>query len=151
MAKMASGKPVNAVVIVDSTTGLPTGSASTPSVVTTVPATTGGLAVYRLISLGTTNANFAKAMPGQVYAIYVNNANAAIRYLKLYNKATSPVVGTDVPVLTLPIPATGFINPNFLSGIAFSAGIAFALTTGIADSDTGAVSANEHIVHIAYK
>jgi hypothetical protein len=38
-----------------------------------------------------------KASAGQVYSLFVSNINAAVRYLKLYNKASAPTVGTDVP------------------------------------------------------
>lgn len=109
-----------------------------------------GCAISRTISAATTNATSVKASAGVVQAIYVNNANAAVRYLKLYNKASAPTVGTDTPVATFAIPASGAINPQFFGGLNFDTGIAFALTTGIADSDTAAVSANEHVVHISY-
>ena len=77
--------------------------------------------------------------------------NAAIRYLKFYNKASAPTVGTDVPVITIPIPAGGAINIPFgTTGHRFATGIALAITTGAADSDTGAVAANEIKVATAY-
>lgn len=118
------------------------------------PAASGGLSASKTVSAASTNATSVKGSAGQVYSIAVSSINAAARYLKLYNKATAPTVGTDVPVLTLVIPGNaagaGFVW-NIDKGIAFSSGIAFALTTGIADSDTGAVSANEHAVNILYK
>jgi hypothetical protein len=84
----------------------------------------------------------------------VYNLNASPRYLKFYNKATAPTVGTDTPVATEIIPGNtagaGFIV-NIPDGLAFSTGIAFALTTGLADNDTGAVAANEIIVNLGYK
>ncbi len=118
---------------------------------TLAAATSGGTSISRTISAGSTNATVVKASAGQVYAVHVNNANAALRYLKLYNKATAPTVGSDTPVVTLQIPIGGVADLRVLNGAAFSAGISFALTTGLADSDTGAVSANEHIVNIFYK
>ena len=101
---------------------------------------------FRLISAASTNATSLKASAGTLYMIYAANLNAAVRYLKLYNKASSPTVGTDTPVATLPIPASttgaGFAL-DFGPGFDFATGIAYALTTGAADSDTGAVAANE--------
>lgn len=95
-------------------------------------------------SAATTNATSVKTSAGTLYNVSASNTNAAARYLKLYNKASAPVVGTDVPVLILLLPAGASIDHDFgLVGHRFTTGIALALTTGIADSDTGAVAANE--------
>lgn len=117
--------------------------------------TAGGCTPAKLISAATTNATSVKASAGQLYALQVINLNAATRYLKLYNKATAPTVGTDVPVQTLPIPPNsttggGFVLPVPV-GMEFTTGIAFALTTGVADADVGAVAANEIIVNYCTK
>jgi hypothetical protein len=103
-------------------------------------------------SAATTNARTIKATAGTVYNIVASNANAAVRYLKLYNTATAPTVGTTVPVLTIAIPAAGTTPPiNFgAMGHRFSTGISMALTTGVADSDTAAVAANEIKVVTSY-
>lgn len=107
----------------------------------------------RLISAASTNATSLKASAGQLGFIYAINLNAAVRYLKLYNKASAPTVGTDTPIATLPIPASatgaGFMIP-IPGGVNFTTGIAYALTTGVADSDTGAVAANEILLFLGY-
>ncbi|MFZ5789772.1 MAG: hypothetical protein ACOY3L_03640 [Pseudomonadota bacterium] len=119
------------------------------------PQTANGLSIARVLSAASTNATSVKAGAGQVYAIYAHNTNAAVRHLKLYDKAAAPTVGTDTPVLTLPIPGNlqgaGFVLDTGGMGIAFASGIALALTTGVADSDTGAVAANEIVVNLLYK
>lgn len=95
-------------------------------------------------SAATTNATSIKASPGTLWSVVANNTNAAIRYLKLYNKASAPVVGTDVPVLTLHLPiSNNAAVPIGSNGIRFSAGIAIALTVSPGDSATDAVAANE--------
>lgn len=114
------------------------------------PGTSGGLTISRVISAASTNATSVKGSAGQVYGWYLFNANAATRYLKLYNKASAPTVGTDTPVLTIPIPGGSAANVEFTNGIPFATGIALALTTGVADSDTGAVAANEIVVNLLY-
>jgi hypothetical protein len=120
-----------------------------------IPGTSGGLSASKTISAASTNATSVKGSAGQVYSIYAHNLNAAVRYLKLYNKASAPTVGTDTPLLTLPIPGNtagaGFVLDTGGMGIAFSTGIAFALTTGVADADTGAVAANDIVANILYK
>lgn len=104
---------------------------------------------FRLISAASTNATSLKASAGTLYSLTAFNLNAAVRYLKLYNKASAPTVGTDTPVATFAIPASttgaGFAI-SFPLGFDFSTGIAYATTTGAADSDTGGVAANEIFV-----
>lgn len=110
----------------------------------------GGALYTKLIAAGTTNGTLVKSAAGTIYSIIVNNQNAAVRYLKLYNKATAPTVGTDTPVMTLALQASRTETFEFPKGLAFATGIGFGLTTGVADNDTGAVTANEHVVNIAY-
>lgn len=103
------------------------------------------------ISAASTNATSLKASAGVVYAIQAFNINAAIRYLKLYNKASAPTVGSDTPVKVLAIPpGSGFVLSFGPSGVSFTTGIAWALTTGITNADTGAVAASEILVNIDY-
>lgn len=110
-----------------------------------------GATPYKLVSTASTNATSVKGSAGIVYAIAAFNINAAARFLKLYNKATAPTVGTDTPVHTFLIPGSttgaGFVLP-VPGGITFNLGIALALTTGMADSDTGAVGAADVVVNL---
>jgi len=118
-----------------------------------MPQVTGGNGpeVKRLIGAASTNATVAKAGPGRLFGWSASNINAAVRYLKVYNTATAPTVGTTVPVLTIALPIGGTASHDLGDGIVFPAGISFALTTGVADADTGAVSADEHAVHLFYR
>lgn len=112
-----------------------------------------GWTPHRLISAASTNATSVKASAGQVGFIYAANLNAAVRYLKLYNKASAPTVGSDTPIATLPIPASTTGNGFTLAipaGVNFVTGIAYALTTGAVDADTGAVAANEIFIFMGY-
>lgn len=136
-------------VIVASNEGALAAGTSTIGGVMPRTTTTGGATPYRLISAATTNATVVKASAGQVYSLSLQNINAAIRYLKLYNKATTPDE-TDVPVATISIPATGLRDISWPTGLAFSAGIAFRLVTELADNGTTAVAAAEQIVNMGY-
>ena len=124
---------------------------TTPWLVTSSPGTSGGYLISRRISTASTNAVSAKASAGQVYGYYIYNDSNQTRYVKLYNKASAPTVGTDIPVMTIPIPGGSAANVDFSNGIAFATGIAFAMTTGMADTDTGAVAANEVVLNLFYK
>lgn len=102
-------------------------------------------------STATTNATLVKASAGTLYNISASNVGAATAYLKLYNKATAPTVGTDVPVLTIPIPASGVASlPIGAIGHRFATGIGLAITGAAADSDTTAVAAAQVKVLTAY-
>lgn len=99
--------------------------------------------VSRILSAAaSTNATVARASPGRAIGASGHNANAAARYLKLYDKATAPTVGTDTPVATIYLPATASFDID-LHGLMFRTGIAYALTTGGADNDTGALTAGD--------
>lgn len=100
------------------------------------------------ISAASTNATNSKGSAGILHDISVNNINAAVRYLKLYDKSTAPTVGTDTPKRVIAIPAGASIN--LVLDIEFTSGIGWALTTGIANADTGAVAANEHVVGLSW-
>jgi len=112
--------------------------------------TSGGPSIHRRISDASTNAQSVKATPGQIWEIVATNSNGSVRYLKLYDKASAPTVGTDVPKCTYMLPAGGGVHLKFVRGVPFTIGIASAMTTGAADSDTAAVAANEVIIHIHY-
>lgn len=107
--------------------------------------------VARLLSAAaSTNATSVKASAGDVFKIIGVNANAAARYLKLYNKASSPTVGTDVPVATIYLPPSGVGGGIFefdfgAQPLYFGTGIAYALTTAAADADTGALTSGDVI------
>lgn len=91
-------------------------------------------------SAATTNPTVAKASAGSLFFVNGFNSSATVTYLKFYNKATAPTVGTDTPVLTLALPATSAFVYD-LSGFAFATGIAYGLTTDAADAGTTAVAA----------
>ena len=102
-------------------------------------------------SAATTNPVLVKGSAGTLFGIVASNVGAAVAYLKLYNKATAPSVGTDVPVLTIPIPAGGVIPIQFGTlGHRFALGIGIGITAGLADNDTAAVAAAQVKVLTTY-
>ena len=128
---------------------------TTPWLVSEQAKTAGGATPYKLVSAASTNATSVKGSAGQIYMITASNVNASARYLKLYNKASVPTVGTDTPVHTFIIPGNtagaGTNIPVPDCGIEFTTGIAFALTTEATDVGSTGVAANEIVVNLAYK
>lgn len=98
-----------------------------------------------------------KASAGQLYELYLYNATAAPLYVKLYNATVASVtVGTTTPAMTIPVPANNDLDGagvvrNWPTGLVFDTAITIACTTGLADNDTGAPSANAMIVSGSYK
>lgn len=117
--------------------------------------TAGGYTPAQLISAASTNATSVKGSAGTIGYLMCSNTNASPRYLKIYNKATAPTVGTDTPVHTFLIPGNSTNGAGFVislppQGISLGTGIAFALTTGVAVADTAAVAANEIVVNYGW-
>lgn len=139
----------------DASTSAPVTVQNTPSVsisgtpaVTNTPATP-TTDMYN--SAASNNARSIKAAAGTVYSLKASNANAAARFLKLYNKASAPTVGTDVPVLTIPIPATSFVDLDFGAlGERFATGIAMAITGAMGDADNTAIAASDVKTNLTY-
>jgi len=101
-----------------------------------------GMSVKRLVSAAASvNATIVKASGGRVYKITGQNAAAAVRYIKLYNKATAPAE-TDTPVATFNVAASLPFDIDFGDiGLHFPAGIGYRLTNLNADADTTALTA----------
>lgn len=102
-------------------------------------------------SAATTNATSIKASAGTVFGIICNNNGAAVAFVKFYNKASAPTVGTDVPVFWIAVPAGGQAEFNCGAyGHQFGTGIALAITNLVADTDTTAVAASQVKVATSY-
>lgn len=112
----------------------------------------GGSKTYRKVAANDTNADVIKAAPGKVHGWHLVNKSAATRYVKLYDKATTPVVGTDTPAITVQIPANSAETFNLgNNGPQFDTGIGVGIVTGAADSDTTAPTAGDVIAQIFYR
>lgn len=114
----------------------------------------GKSAPYKLISTASTNSNLILNSSAQVPLISAIGLTSTVRFLKIYDKATAPVVGTDSPVLTIPVPANtqgaGVVMSFGSVPLYFQNGLGIAITSGSADNDTGAVGAGDVIVNLSY-
>lgn len=104
---------------------------------------------YFLNSAATTNGNLILTGTSGLQAFYATNEGATVAYVKLYNKATAPTVGTDVPEMIIPVPAAasgvpGVANPRIgFSGFRFALGLGIAITGAAVYTDTTAVAAGQ--------
>lgn len=90
-----------------------------------------------VVSTASTNASNQKSSAGNLFELSVSNPTATAVAVKLYNKATPPTVGTDVPILTIPIAAGAIVSLSFGQlGKRFATGISLAITAAVAATDT---------------
>lgn len=102
-------------------------------------------------SAASTNATSVKATAGTVFNVAAFNNGASAAYIKLYNKASAPTVGTDTPVIVIKVnPGENAIQNLGVYGHRFLTGIALAITGAAADNDTTAVAASQVKVITAY-
>jgi hypothetical protein len=130
-------------------------SLTNPMAVRIAPMAADGATIFRSIDIDESEEE-VKATAGCVYGVWFSNMATSTRFLKFYNATAANVtVGTTTPVLTLAMPgnASDDVSGVFSipQGINFSTAICVAATTGIADNDTGAPSANDCIVNVFYK
>jgi len=84
----------------------------------------------------------------------VNNKNAGVLYVKLYDKVSAATVGTDTPKLTIGCGVTATVGAEtfeFEEGVLFESGLSLGATTAAAVSDTGAPGANDCLVTLFYE
>ena len=104
---------------------------------------------YILNSLATTNIALILTGTSGLHAFYATNTGATAAFVKLYNKATAPVLATDVPAMIIPIAAAagGFPGVATLpighNGFRFALGLGIAITGAVGDTDTTAVAAGQ--------
>ena len=104
---------------------------------------------YFLNSAATTNGALILAGTSNVSSFYATNEGATAAYIKLYNKATAPTVGTDVPEMTIPVPAAVSGVPGVATipigfhGFRFALGLGIAITRNAVHTDTTAIGAGE--------
>jgi hypothetical protein len=136
--------------------GAPRMTLDRKQIVTTQPHTKGGVSVFKSLDLDETEED-VKTSAGQVYGFYVVNRVTSPRYLRFYNATAANVtVGTTAHLAgPFEIPANASDHTamilNFPHGIEFDTAISVAVTTGLADNDTGAPGANDVMINVFYK
>lgn len=101
----------------------------------------------------TTNITLVKGSGARIVGGYLRNRAAAEKYVKIYDKATAPVLASDVPKLTLGIPAAGYIGLGDIVGqygLKLVNGFGYAITGAYADTDATAVVASDVDVNFIY-
>lgn len=110
---------------------------------------------FHLISNASNNARVVRGGPGFVAALWATNTNAAIRFLKFFDVAINPIPATDQPIFVCGIPGGAAAGAGgalaIPGGLRFGRGIGFALVTGAADFNDGAVAAGEIVISFVFQ
>lgn len=115
------------------------------------PATVHGLKSTKIISAASTNATLVEAGHHQVFGWHFYNNTASVKCVKLFNKATAPTPGTDVPVELIVLPPNG--GHDLWSDVPlgrYNLGLGYCIVTEVADSGTTAVAVNDVAGNLHY-
>jgi hypothetical protein len=105
------------------------------------------------VSTATTNATLVKAAAGKIYGGSITNTGTTTAYLKLYAQVAIPVVGTTVPILTIPLLPNFPVNLSDIVdqyGIYCIGGIGYGITGGYLENDTTAIAAGQVLGFFLY-
>lgn len=113
------------------------------------------MASFRFLAAGGANQDSQLVVGGRsgwlrAFAIY--NLAAAIRYVKIYDKATAPL-STDAPLLTIALNANREAELQLPEDTtcSFGAGLGIRITVGQADNDVAAATAGDVVVNLVYR
>jgi hypothetical protein len=109
------------------------------------------LSMYHHVADASTNAASIKGSAGYVYGMSVYNAAAYTIFVKLFDVAGVPTPGTDTVARTYAVPPGMARDVAEQGGLVFANGIGIAVTKGMADNDTTAVSPNDCVVDVSYR
>jgi len=110
----------------------------------------GAFSTNFLNSAASTNATLILGTATKILSALISNNGASAAYVKLFNKSTAPVPGTDTPTAVIVVPPTSHVSLDYSQGLRFTTGLGFAITGAIADLDTTAVAAGQVKTHIYY-
>lgn len=114
---------------------------------------TSALSSYIVTAAASTNAALILTGARRLVGGIVHNPSAAAKYVKIFNKATAPITGTDTPVLIIPIPAGQIVDiPEVIGfgGMHLTLGLGIAITNLFAALDNTAVTAGDVNVSLLY-
>ena len=105
----------------------------------------------KVISAVGVNATSVQAGASNVNFILIVSAAATPRFVKFYDKATAPVVGTDVPKYTFPLAVGASPIQAPPQGFSFTNGFAYAIDLSVEDSgSTPFTVAGEVVMMLEY-
>ncbi len=121
-----------------------------PTSVKAAQSTTGCATLNHHISSATDNAKVVRSSSSAVYHADISNNNTTWCYLKLYDKATTPLAN-DVPRMVIGIAPNSSRTANFGDiGVYFTAGLGMRIVRGAADNDATFPAAGQVVVALQF-
>jgi hypothetical protein len=111
------------------------------------------MAAFSYVATATTNATLVAGRPADLTGWSVVNTSAAVKYVRVFNKATAPVPASDAALIVLRIPLAAGQRSDVQiasNGEWMSAGLAFNITGAAADTDTTVTAAGDVTVAFFY-
>lgn len=112
---------------------------------------TGAASAFNYANPVTSAGTQVKTTAGRILAVCLTNTAASVRYVKFFNVATAPTMGTTSAAYEYAIPAGSSIQATFPQGLAHATGIFIAVTTAAGlTNNTSTTVANEVIGFVAF-
>lgn len=92
--------------------------------------------LYRIVSDSSTNDNLIVGEKSSIHGFLFINTSIGDLFVKIYDKKTTPVVGTDTPALTIQVLANEYIKLDLDIGIGMDYGLGIGITEAADDDDT---------------
>lgn len=105
---------------------------------------------FSLVSAATTNATVIKNTAGRLVGWNIANTTASWLYVKIYNTATAPVVGTTAISITIGIAPNSVNSISKEGGVDMSTGLSISTTVNSVSTDATAVTAGALIINVFY-
>jgi hypothetical protein len=101
-------------------------------------------------SAASTNSTLVAAGGRTIWDMSILNTTASQKFVKLYDKATAPVVGTDGVFENIGVAANSTLPILSVVGRRFLLGIGFGITGAAPWADTTATAVGDVFLHINY-
>ena len=111
----------------------------------------GALETYMVLSSATTNEAFIKKGGGTFYGISLTNTGASDAFIRIFDKASVPVSGTDTAVMTFALQADSVYNLVLPIGVGLVNGLGVNITGAAAIGDDTVIAANQVIGSVFWK
>jgi hypothetical protein len=116
-----------------------------------LPAISAPVIPIKVISAVGVNSTLVQAGASNINFLLMVSTAATPRFVKFYDKATAPVVGTDIPTHTFPLAVGASPVQVPPRGFNFTNGFAYAILLGVEDSSTTPFTvAGEVVMMIEY-
>lgn len=111
----------------------------------------GGVNATKVRATAGTNAGLIKVGVTKLYSILALNPAAVAAYLKLFDMNTTPVAGTDIPLMTFDTRLLPAGPVSFGIAVDLHHGLAMTITAGADDGDHTAVAAGDVMVTLVWE